>query len=351
MTHPLLRDIALLLPPLRRLVQGRDAARAERDCLRAALEARIARLEEIATEARAEAARLAEAAAPEREAQHRRDAAARMAEGNARVEQALSLVRQEYTVLPRFGFHQPLDYETDSLPPRFGAPVLRDGEALPLPAPEDRFGYPAEDAAYLRMGAMDAAIIRQAIDRHLGPREGLALLDFGCSSGRVLRHFEAERRASGWHLHGVDIQARPIEWLRLHFPPDYTVSTGTVQPHLAYPDNSLDVIYGFSVFTHIKYLWDMWLMELRRVLKPGGLLLQTLHTETAWAFYHQHRDEDWVRRAHSPRLAEAPAMPEDWFHHGDIAVSQAFWKAETARRNWSRYLEVLELLPPQHDYS
>lgn len=310
-----------MLPPVRRLMESRDAALRENETLRDGLRRTNQRIEALA------------------------------AEGNARIEQTLTMVRAEYTVLPRFGFHQPLDYDLDSLPPHFDPPVHRAGEPLPLPAPADRFGYPADDAAYLHMGGLDAAIIKDAISRHMGSRQDLALLDFGCSSGRVLRHFEAERATQGWRLHGVDIQARPIEWLRLHFPAEYTVSTGTVQPHLPFEDNSLDVIYGFSVFTHIKYLWDMWLLELRRVLKPGGLLVQTIHTENAWAFYHRQRDTDWVRRAHSARMLETADMPMDWFHHGDISVSQAFWKADIARRNWGRYLEVLDLLPPQHDLS
>lgn len=237
MTNPLLREIALLLPPLRRLVASRDAALAELAALRGAPQAATT------------------VDAP-----------------------TLTAIRAEYTVMPRFGYHQPLDYDPDSLPPHFDRVVQVPGETLPLPAPADRFGYPADDAEYLRMGALDADIMRRQIELHLGRRDGVALLDFGCSSGRVLRHFEAERQQRGWRLHGIDVQARPIEWLRLHFPVEYVVSTGTVLPKLPFEDNSLDVIYGVSVFTHIKYLWDMWLLELRRVLKPGGLLIQTIHT-------------------------------------------------------------------------
>jgi SAM-dependent methyltransferase len=328
-----LRKIALALPPLRRLVESRDAALADR-----------ALLEQSLREMRAEMARQAAS-----------DQAVLMqamsTDGDARIERTLTMMRAEYTVLPRFGFHQPLDYDQDSLPPHFDPPVILPDESLPLPAPADRFGYPADDALYLHMGGLDAAVVRAAIARHLGAPRDLALLDFGCSSGRVLRHFEVEHQAQGWRPHGVDIQARPIEWLRLHFPQHYMVTTGTVQPHLPFEDNSLDVIYGFSVFTHIKYLWDMWLLELRRVLKPGGLLVQTIHTENAWAFYHRNRDAAWVKQAHAARMTESPTMDVDWFHHGDIAVSQAFWKADVARRNWGRYLEVLELLPPQHEMS
>lgn len=339
MSHPALRALARFIPQIRRLEESRDAAIRERDL--AQQQAHAEQQQALSAQQQAESAQRMLDEVLQR--QH--------VDGNARVEQTLAMVRAEYTVLPRFGFHQPIDYEPDSLPPHFDPPVVVPGEALPLPAPAERFGYPADDAAYLHMGALDAAVVRAAIDRHLGPRQDLALLDFGCSSGRVLRHFDAERSAQGWRLHGVDIQARPIEWLRLHFPQDYLVTTGTVQPHLPFEDNSLDVIYGFSVFTHIKYLWDMWLLELRRVLKPGGLLVQTIHTENAWAFYHGQREEAWVRRAHSAPMLDRPEMDADWFHHGDIAVSQAFWKAEIARRNWGRYLEVLELLPPQHDLS
>ncbi len=260
-------------------------------------------------------------------------------------------MRAEYTVMPRFAFHQPIDYLFDSPPPEFEPVVLVSGEKLPLPAIADRMGYPADDATYLDMGRYDADLLRGVIDKHLGLKPNLAIMDFGCSTGRVLRHFHADHEASNWQLHGVDIQARCIEWLRRHFPNEFNIFTGTVLPSLPFEDNSFDVIYGFSVFTHTKYLWDTWLLELRRVLRPGGLLIQTIHTENAWEFYYRHRQESWVRENHSSRVYETPAMDLDWFHCGDISVSQAFWKREIAREFWGRYLEVLEVRPPPERYS
>jgi SAM-dependent methyltransferase len=267
------------------------------------------------------------------------------------VEQAAQLLRAEYTVMPRFGFHQPIDYLKDSPPPNFGTVIRLPSEELPLPAAVDRMGYPADDGEYLEMGRYDAGLVREQIEKHLGLRPAYAILDFGCSTGRVLRHFHTDHKLHGWRLYGVDIQAHCIEWLRRYFPTEFTVYTGTVLPFLPFEDNSLDVIYGVSVFTHIKYLWDMWLLELRRVLKPGGILIQTIHTEHAWEFYHRHRGEDWVRANHSPRVYETPTMDLDWFHYGDIAVSQAFWKRDIARQFWGRYLEVLDVLPPPERFS
>ena len=263
----------------------------------------------------------------------------------------MQLVRSEYTVLPRFGFHQPLDYGMDTFPPDFDAPVKLASDPLPLPPPKERMGYSADNEEYLRWGKYDHDLVLSHIKKYYGEREGVAILDFGCSSGRVLRHFYPQHREQGWHLFGVDIQARPVEWMRQNFPNEFCVYTGTVLPKLPFADNSLDVIYGISVFTHIKYLWDMWLLELKRVLKPGGLLIQTFHSENAWDFYYKNRNEAWVKNGHSPYMLSKPSMPHPFFHYGDISVSQAFWTQETARSYWGRYLKVLEITPPPEKYS
>ena len=267
------------------------------------------------------------------------------------MDRTLTTLREEYTVMPRFAFHQPINYHYDTEAPVFAPAVRVPGEMLPLPAVPDRMGYAADDREYLNWGAYDANIIRNLIEQHLGLRDNLKILDFGCSTGRVLRHFQVDHAQRGWGLHGVDIQAYCIEWLRRHFPQHFTVFTGTVFPTLPFEDNSLDVIYGISVFTHTKYLWDAWLMELRRCLKPGGLLIQTVHTENAWRYYHQHRDQDWVRKNHSARMYDSPMMDVDWFHSGDISVSQSFWKRDILIDLWGRYFEVIDVLPPPEKYS
>ena len=44
----------------------------------------------------------------------------------------------------------------------------------------------------------------------------------------------------------------------------------------------LTLVYAGSVFTHILHLMDMWLMEFRRILAPGGYALFTVHDEHTW---------------------------------------------------------------------
>lgn len=269
------------------------------------------------------------------------------------IDEVLRVIRSEYTVLPRFAYHQPLDYSLETFPAEFDPVELRDG-LLPIPGPRDRMGYsPDNTDEYLKTGKYDHDLILEIVDEHYGAdaTRGFRILDFGCSTGRVLRNFDAEHSTREWKLAGVDIQARTIQWLRQHFPPHFEVCTSSLLPHLPYQDNNFDVIYGISVFTHIKYLWDQWILELRRVTKPGGLIIQTFHSEEAWRFYHDNQDLEWVKKNQSEQMLKKREMEVPYFCFGDVSVSQVFWKVEIAREYWSRYLKVLDVKKPPPKFS
>ena len=54
-------------------------------------------------------------------------------------------------------------------------------------------------------------------------------------------------------------------------------------PPLLFEPQSFDLIYGISVFTHLNQQFQpRWLQELRRILKPDGMLILSLHGETVW---------------------------------------------------------------------
>jgi SAM-dependent methyltransferase len=264
----------------------------------------------------------------------------------------LTHIRAEYTVMPRFGFHQPLDYLPVTLPYEFEKPEIDPENGLSVPAGKDRFGYsPNDTEQYLKWGRYDHDQLIAVTQKYGIFDKNRSILDFGCSTGRVLRHFEQERLEEGWLMHGCDIQAVAIQWIREFLPEPFNAVTTSVIPHLPYEDNTFDFIYGFSVFTHIKFQWDAWLLELRRVLKPGGVMVQTFHSENAWGFYHKHKDEGWVRANHTPRVYERRTMDVDYLYFGDISVSQVFWKKEIAKKYWQRYFEVLEVRdPPEYSF-
>lgn len=119
-----------------------------------------------------------------------------------------------------------------------------------------QMGYDAEDAR---------KIVTNGYRLHLleNLRAPGAFLDVGCSLGTFV---EAARRR-GWDAHGADISADVVAACRRR---GLQATVGDMR-HLDYPDNIFDAPNLRHVLEHDVQLWEC-LAELRRVLKPGGLL-------------------------------------------------------------------------------
>jgi SAM-dependent methyltransferase len=115
------------------------------------------------------------------------------------------------------------------------------------------------------------------------------LLDFGCGPGRIMRWLGP--LADELELHGVDIDADAIEWAERHIP----YARFAVAPHeppMPYPAGHFDLVINHSVFTHLDgSMQDLWLAELRRVTRPGAMVLLTVHgTRHVQTVVRQFRD-------------------------------------------------------------
>jgi SAM-dependent methyltransferase len=147
-------------------------------------------------------------------------------------------------------------------------------DGLPPPPARLRFlvsgipDYPMAD--FLEMGRRCVAVIEDGMRRHGAALRDLgAILDFGCGCGRTLRHMVHLRETA---LHGTDYNPELVQWCRrnLRFA-DFSVNG--LEPPLRYRDAAFDLVYAFSVFTHLpEPLQHTWMRELTRVLKPGGFL-------------------------------------------------------------------------------
>jgi SAM-dependent methyltransferase len=75
---------------------------------------------------------------------------------------------------------------------------------------------------------------------------------------------------------GADIDENAIHWCRKALPGEYRLIDSLTLP---FPTSRFDLVYAVSIFTHMDETeqWQ-WLAELRRVLKPGGLLVATTHS-------------------------------------------------------------------------
>ena len=100
------------------------------------------------------------------------------------------------------------------------------------------------------------------------------ILDWGVGCGRVARHF-LERGQT--NIYGTDIDAVNIEWLRKELR--WTnAACMSLDPPMPYPDNHFDLVYGHSVFTHLsQFDHFLWIIEIKRILKPGGIALLNRH--------------------------------------------------------------------------
>ncbi|HEX2699909.1 MAG TPA: class I SAM-dependent methyltransferase [Acidimicrobiales bacterium] len=109
------------------------------------------------------------------------------------------------------------------------------------------------------------------------------ILDFGCGCGRILVHLE--HLAATSRVHGVDIDARAVRWAAENLP-WADIKVNRTEPPLDFADATFDLVYNHSVFTHLdEEHQDLWLAELRRVTRPGGLVVLTVHGEKAlWDF-------------------------------------------------------------------
>ncbi|WP_293336579.1 methyltransferase domain-containing protein [Microcoleus sp. CAWBG58] len=101
------------------------------------------------------------------------------------------------------------------------------------------------------------------------------ILDFGCGWGRMIRFFLKDIVPD--NLYGIDVNSEMID-ICLKKVSQGNYSVGTPEPPTNFADNSFDVVYAYSVFSHLsESVHIKWVEEFSRVLKPGGILIVTTH--------------------------------------------------------------------------
>jgi SAM-dependent methyltransferase len=107
----------------------------------------------------------------------------------------------------------------------------------------------------------------------IGP--GTRVLDFGCSSGRVVRVLHAAHPGAAFH--GCDPNGEAIDWAATHLRGiEFVVSPQ--RPPLELDADSLDAAYAISIWSHFNAAPGLaWLAEMARVIRPGGVLIFSTH--------------------------------------------------------------------------
>lgn len=166
-------------------------------------------------------------------------------------------------------------------------------------------------------GASAAASIREIVSRTGGDiGECSAVLDFGVGCGRIARHWA---RVAGPELHACDYNQVLVRWCQENLPFLRTVKN-ELEPPLPYAEETFDLVYAYSVFTHLtELLQHRWMSELVRVLEPGGRIVFSTHGDATRDQMEPTVVERYDRGELAVRFAATPGSnlcsafhPEEW---------------------------------------
>jgi SAM-dependent methyltransferase len=100
-------------------------------------------------------------------------------------------------------------------------------------------------------------------------------LDFGCSSGRVVRVLAAAFPEIRWR--GCDPNGPAVTWAAEHLK-DIEFFVSPQHPPLPIAEGQLGLVYAISIWSHFApELGLRWFDEMHRVLRPGGYFVLTTH--------------------------------------------------------------------------
>jgi SAM-dependent methyltransferase len=229
---------------------------------------------------------------------------------------------------------------------------------------------PAEDVQLMFTGSKGRPVMKEGFnayrlfrdtyEQHVGPiARADAILDFGCGWGRIIRFFLKDVDPSA--LRGVDPVGDMIElcrqqnrWCNFETIPS--------KPPTAFKDDTFDLIYSFSVFSHLsEEMHQSWLVELSRILKPGGLLLATTRGRDFIQQCAEMRKRADIQLMHEGPRCSARAFlntdetlalydggtycftqlifEKEWSYWGEAAIPKAY-----VLNSWTQHLVFLDYL-------
>jgi SAM-dependent methyltransferase len=160
---------------------------------------------------------------------------------------------------------------------------------------------------------------------------GRRVMDFGCGGGRTLVHFQEEAELA--EIWGVDVDANALSVVERDLCPPMHAQLSETDPPLPFEDESFDLIWAISVWTHLTDNALPWLAEMHRILKPGGLLIATYMGESHSEIL---AGEDWDEDRIGMNVLR---HYQDWQQGAPMVLISDWWM----REHWGRAFEVLEI--------
>ncbi len=227
-------------------------------------------------------------------------------------------------------------------------------DEMPIPATEDRENYYDDrHIEYWLSGYVDCC----KMTRYLSAVGGrVRYLDFGGATGRVSRHVTRDPAKEVWLC---DINVNWIEWVDRFFGRPIHAFQNRIQPSLPLEDKYFDLISAYSVFTHLDQDEIPWLLELRRILRPGGHLYLTVLDENVWdrlkdpawewllrSISRGRNDEFLAERCREP-LSERLVLE---YSEAEAYNINTFLPRKYLQRKWGPLFSEIQFINDHHNY-
>lgn len=202
---------------------------------------------------------------------------------------------------------------------------------------------PPEDVHAMARGPLAAGgdpgvadlVVSMLTDAGFALPDGGTVLDFGCSSGRVLRAIAAYRQ--DLDCVGCDPNTAAITWAQEHLPMARFFVSGGAPPLPELEPASVDVAYAISIWSHFAEPQALaWLEEMHRIVRPGGALLITTHglDTLATLLRRDHMTRDSAAEVAMRFLSSGHHWYDVFGDEGDWGVKDTGWGNSYLSMDW-----------------
>lgn len=174
-----------------------------------------------------------------------------------------------------------------------------------------------------------------------------SIMELGCGTARLLRHF---RCFEGVRLVGSDANLEMIQWCKNNLS-GIEFYDNDLEPPLSFAeDNSFDLVIASSVFTHIPlHLQEVWLKEMRRILRPNGIFICSVLGKNHQRWVLDSQDIIQLRQKGSLTFS-----PEDKQAAFSTRIGGSRWDVFQTRaeviRVFGSFFQIIDYIPGGQDF-
>ena len=199
--------------------------------------------------------------------------------------------------------------------------------------------------AFMQLNSITEAFFAKSIT------EFPTVVDWGVGCARVMRHFWELVPQIGLgsscrqNIIGMDIDRMNVEWCKINMRQgEYTLIS---QEGFNLPNESVDFLYGISVMTHLaEYYQFRWLNEIRRVLRPRGCAVLTVHGERTYYNNPQSLALPFAEQFGFFDGIADPALGSDY----DRYYRSSYHARKYIMDKWSNGFDVLDIIPASNAF-